>query len=184
MSMPRLYLKCGACSKEWALGSLVGRSSYQLPNKHLVQLNKTMAWCYSCGHYSPVEKMESKEGLNEKLDSLLNNVAEERKSINPFVLFIFRLLGKQPSERLHDIQHEIHAIRSTLRFLDHRLSSPKCLTCGSMHVNQKSAFEEPEYHPNCGGKVKSHEDSDLRIIFRPQHRIYDVEGRFLRINKS
>lgn len=184
MSIPHLYLKCELCDQEWSLGSLVGRSSYQLPDGSLAQLHKTLSWCNSCGCYSPVEKMESKESLHTKLGSLFIDASEAEKSVNPLVLFAFKMFGKQASRRLKNIQNEVNEIHAGLKLLSIRKSPPKCLNCESTDISHKSAFEPPEYHPNCGGEVTRHESDDLRIIYRLQHKIYDVEGHFLHLKES
>lgn len=184
MSIPHLYLKCELCDQEWALGSLVGRSSYQLPDGSLAQLHKTLSWCNFCGCYSPVEKMDSKESLHSKLGSLFVDSLEAEKSVNPLFLFAFKIFGKQASGRLKNIKNEVSEIHASLKLLSTRKSPPKCLNCGSTDISHKSAFESPEYHPNCGGEVARHESDDLRIMYRLQHKIYDVEGNFLHLRES
>jgi len=184
MSMPHLYLRCELCDQEWTLGSLVGRSSYQLRDGSLAQLHKTLSWCNSCGCYSPVEKMDNKESLHAKLGSLFLDASEAEKSIHPLILFIFKMFGKKASERLRDIQREVSENQASLKMLSSRKSPPKCLNCGSTDISHKSAFDPPEYHPNCGGEVTRHENDNLRIIYRLQHKIYDLEGHFLHLRES
>lgn len=184
MSIPHVYLKCDLCEEEWSQGALVGRCSYELPDGRLADLDRMLSWCNSCQTYVPVEKFQTREKLDRKLASALKNFKEAQIPVESRILGLFKTMKNPDPDRLKYSQRNFEEAQATRDWIDLRKYPPRCLCCGSQDISPKSAFKSPEYHHNCGGMVTSRENENLRIAYVLQHKIYDTEGNFLRIEKK
>jgi hypothetical protein len=206
MSMPFLMFSCDRCSFSGTSVVIWGRFSYESPSG-LVSLNRILGWCDSCQGLVPIEILPTLEWI-EKLESdIAQNkrlVAERRAKTAGGRSWLARLLPLKPHlpPEVQHIEFQTSFLENDLRegrnrynLLSARVSKPRCLICGSEDCftlpknirplgspdNPGPAVATGVKHPGCGGTIMVQYSRD-RISIRLSHRVYDREGRLVRIN--
>ena len=204
MSMSVDYFSCDRCDFNASITSCWGKFSYQ-DQSELLPVNRAAGWCYSCSSIVPVEILPEqvtvatlKADVSEK-ERQLSEAKARSIAKQTFLQKIFRIRQGVP-EYIRDLESNYSGAvdcldeeKQRLRFLERRRSPPRCLKCGSIECHPlppqtdgmeangciKHVFPIGFQHPGCGGNLLA-KTSDFRVSMILSHRIYDIEGIFLR----
>lgn len=182
MSMPFSTIQCDICLKEWVTHVFWGAYSYRLPDRRIVKVDRTLAWCDSCNNFVTMEQIPKPEETEERLAEASRQLEANKTPKKHLFLDLIKL---QIPSNPKDIKLYKKTLAKAEALKDWRVirkSPPKCLSCGSTNVREAhlwgSSEKEPIRHLNCGGAFLV-EESKVRISKRLKHRFYDVEGNFL-----
>ncbi len=191
MSMPVSHFHCTQCDfKESAL-VLWGDLRYILPDSTEFRLDRTGGWCHSCGSVRPIEDFSRKEDVGEKIGALLAELA----TLDEFGFYglVSVVTGERRRTRRR-LQRDLEKAWAKSRFLETAKRSPRCLECGSQHVESIVIPEIPLdgtkscdafAHPQCGGYIFRRQDESglrLQMSFTPIY--YNLEGYSLSKSKA
>lgn len=182
MSMPIFFLKCQSCSAQWTSRMVWGLFSYELPDDRLAHVDRTILWCNDCGSYCPVERLPEMHELEAKLakEQQELELARSEKPKDQITFWFIRKPGKIDTDKIRIYEKAVEDVKSKIAWKILRQSPRKCLMCGSQDLlDQGNPFKDPQIHPGCGGVIEV-EDPEINIAARHIHKIYDIEGNYLR----
>lgn len=182
MSMPVHILACSSCSAQWQNRILWALFSYDLSDGRLAHMEREAMWCNACNSYCPVEQFPEMKELEENLAKEQQKLEQvwAKQPKDQIILGFIRRPGKVDKKLIKSYENAVVKAQARIEWKMLRQSPRKCLLCGSQDIlDQGDGFESPIIHPGCGGTV-NWVDAGIRIADRCVHRIYDIDGHFLR----
>jgi hypothetical protein len=206
MSATFKTLTCDSCNYIGASSAVWGHFIYDSPSDNDVWVNRELGWCYQCEDLAPIEVLPSLESIQE-IEHMIEKKAQELHEIKQKARqgrsFLRKLLqlpaympdtGRMVESDQFRFKHNLAEERKRFDLLKGRKSKPRCLSCGNERCFVLPEYTKPpgsdEYpgepvsteikHPNCGGNLMV-QYSGIRASMIFEHRIYDIEGRLIRI---
>lgn len=206
MSMQSIHITCERCNFSSSDAVTWGSFIYVLSNGKELYAGRELGWCHSCSNFVAFEFFPNQEGIERKIDEIGNKIEElkqEEKAYPPpsFLKKLFNINNKiDNTNKIELLRKELEEQFNKRLFLQERVSSPRCLNCGSIEVEgvkiendsriitEDDPIRESDFdldkitnywtyfiHPGCGGHFLL-EESPYSIRYGFEPRYYDSEG--------
>jgi len=210
MSLPFLSFSCSNCEYHATDLVCSGQFSYEGPSgivsikKGLGWCN----YCSDIVSVEILPSVKRAEELKSDIADKMQRINQCRDRLEQsrsWIKKLFKSPVNLPSE-IQDLQWqckyksmEMRDEQQRIKLLESRKTPPRCLSCGTtdcLPLPEIPQLPEPQYplfssetpgqavkigfkHPGCGGNLLV-EWSDVWVNMKSKHRIYDIEGRFIR----
>lgn len=164
------------------------RIRYETSNGKSVETGRTKGWCYNCGGYSDIEKLDQGD-LRTQLDAKENERRDVRQLLDGINTgFIANLRHRSERRelqyRLERLEEELAEVGGLLEIVKNRKWKARCLKCWSDYTAPVSFDSDDgvarDFVHECGGNLQIiHDHSGPRFHFRVTTYILNEEGELL-----
>lgn len=188
MSIDSARIVCTGCDYEARELYRPIRIRYETSNGKSVETGRTKGWCYNCGGYSDIEKLDQGD-LRTQLDAKENERRDVRQLLDGINTgFIANLRHRSERRelqyRLERLEEELAEVGGLLEIVKNRKWKARCLKCWSDYTAPVSFDSDDgvarDFVHECGGNLQIiHDHSGPRFHFRVTTYILNEEGELL-----
>lgn len=185
MSLPIITLTCTGCGLRQTTG-MGGNREYILDDGRRLQIHERSGWCHGCGGVRSIEVLDAQTWIGEiaEIRDELASVRTTTRWLRSRLEYDGLFFGHGERARVvaltaHEWSRRLNDALVGLELLARRQSAPRCLACGSPHVEPPSESEGRPMHPGCGGTFDAEITGDIMIRGRRNVHRYTSEGELL-----
>lgn len=188
MSIDSARIVCTGCDYETREVYRPIRIRYETGSGKTVETGRAKGWCYNCGGYSDIEKLDQGD-LHTKLVSMENerHAASQRlDELNRGLLANVRHRSKRRElqYRLERLDEDLAEVGGLLEIIKNRKWKARCLKCWSDYTAPVSFDSDDgvahDFVHECGGNLQIiHDHSGPRFHFRVTTYILNEEGELI-----
>ncbi len=189
MSIVSARIVCTGCGYEILEVYRPVRIRYQTTNGRIVETGCARGWCYNCGNYSDIERMNKEELYAELLSKKRERLEARRRQEDLSHGFLCKFRHRHEKKKLQDqlewLNKEIAGLCELLEIAGNRKSKSRCLTCWTDRTELLKFDPESNiahnYRHECGGNLQIiYDDSGPRFNFRVATYVLNEEGELLK----
>lgn len=183
MSMPSIDLDCNKCEHSGSSMALWGRYSYT-DGEHEINIHRDLGWCFGCERLTAVESLS----ITDYCKDMHGYISELSRLTKHSLLLLF---SKYSRARIKLLQGKIKVTNDLIAQIAGGKREPRCLSCGSTHVDPFDGDYSLEYeglnydgekktgyiHKGCGGEFIA-KPNPLRFNMKFPHLLYNLSGVF------
>lgn len=188
MSIDSARIVCTGCDYETRELYRPIRIRYETSNGKSVETGRAKGWCFNCGGYSDIEKLDRGD-LHTKLvskESERRDASQRLDGINQGFLANLRNRSerRELQDQLERLDEEIAEVGGLLEIAKNRKSKPRCLKCWADKTAPLSFDSQDNvargFVHECGGNLQIINDhSGPRFHFRVATYILNEEGELI-----
>jgi len=188
MSIDSARIVCSGCDYETRELYRPIRIRYETSNGKTVETGRAKGWCYNCGGYSDIERLDQGD-LHAKLVSKESERLDARQRLDEINRGFLANLRHRSERRqlqyqLERLDEELAEVGGLLEITKSRKSKARCLKCWSDYTAPVSFDSDDgvarDFVHDCGGSLQIiHDHSGPRFYFRVATYILNEEGELI-----